>query len=169
MKLKMSVTSAIILVTAKSFLTTILRLLGKAPEIPSPKPRIGWKGFTYNPEMGTLTIHNLWKAYAISVQNTNSMDGLLDEGHIVFMSKDWELYELEVGEVVIYTKVKSRAERFQSYIQHKGKESIIHQLVFIGEDEEGWFAIPKGANCFFPDPIALREQDIVSVMRAIFY
>ncbi len=151
----MTVKFAIILVTVKSFLYVIARLLGKAPELPSPKPRIGWKGFTYNPEMGTLTIHNLWKAYAISVQDTNSMDGLLDEKHIVFMSKDFTIDDLTKGEVIIY-------RRFL-------EDSILHSIAFVGEDKKGWFCICKGLNCFFPDPYAIREEDVVSVMSGIIY
>ncbi len=151
----MTVKFAIILVSIKSLLYVIARLLGFAPEIPSPKPRIGWKGFTYNPEMGTLTIHNLWKAYAISVQNTNSMDGLLDEKHIVFMSKDFTIDDLTKGEVIIY-------RRFL-------EDSIIHSIAYVGEDKKGWFCICKGANCFLPDPYAIREEDVVSVMRGIIY
>ena len=155
MKLKMSVTSALILVTVQSFLVTIKRLIGLAPEIPSPKPRIGWKGFTYNPELGTLTIHNLWKAYAISVQNTNSMDGLIDEKHIGFMSKDFTIDDLTKGEVVIY-------RRFL-------EDSILHSIAYVGEDKKGWFCICKGLNCAFPDPYAIRASDVVSVMRGSFF
>ncbi len=154
MKLRMSVTSAIILVTVQSFLTMFQRAIGFAPEIPSPKPRIGWKGFTYNPELGTLTIHNLWKAYAISAQDTKSMLPVFGVDHIVFMSKDWELYDLAKGDVIFYRRLG---------------DSIIHPIAYVGEDKKGWFCICKGANCFLPDPYAIREEDVVSVMRGIIY
>ena len=105
--------------------------------------------------MGTLTIFNLWKAYAISAQDTRSMLPVFGVDHIVFMSKDWELYDLAKGDVIFYRRFLGN--------------SIIHSIAYIGEDKKGWFCICKGANCFFPDPYAIRASDVVSVMRGIIY
>ena len=146
----MKVSSAIILVIVKSLSFVIMRLFGFAPEIPSPKPRTGWKGFTYDADKGTLTIHNLFKGYAVSVRNTNSMDGLLDEKHIVFMSKDFTIEDLIVGDIVFY---------------RKGIDTNLHQIAYIGKDSS--FFICKGLNCFFPDPFVTYPEDIVSVMRVL--
>lgn len=146
----MSIGAAIVFVIIKSILFSIVRFFGFAPEIPSPKARTGWKGFTYDEEKGTLTIHNLFKGYAVSVQNTNSMDGLLDESHIVFMSKDFTIDDVEVGEVVFY---------------RKDRNANLHQIVYAGKNKS--FFITQGLNCHFPDPFAIHYDDIVSVMRVL--
>lgn len=155
----MTVASAIGIVIAQSVWATLQLLFGFAPEIPSPKVRVqNWKNINYTYDVTTheafLTVKGLPPVYPISIKDTNSMDGLLDCKHIVLMTKDFKIEDLEVGDVVFY---------------QKPGHSNLHQIVYIGEDKEGVFFICKGINCFFPDPFSVRPQDIVSLMRGIIY
>jgi len=153
----MTVTAAIGLIFTKFFLYNLIRFTGFAPEIPSPKVRTNWgdANYTYdvNAHSGILTVKNLPAVYPISVQDTNSMDGLLDAGHIVLMTKDFKVDDLEVGDVIFY---------------RKPGHANLHQIVYIGEDGEKFF-ICKGTNCAYPDPFPIRPTDVVSLMRGILY
>ena len=155
----MTVTAAIGIVLGKSLLENIVRVIGFAPEIPSPKVRVKkWEDVNYTYDVtthsGILTVKGLPPIYPISIQDTNSMDGLLDCKHIVLMTKDFKIEDLEVGDVIFY---------------QKPGHSNLHQIVFIGEDKEGVFFICKGTNCAYPDPWAIRPTDIISLMRGIIY
>ena len=152
----MTVASAIGIVIAQSVWALIQRLLGFAPEIFSPKVRIKQADINYTYDVSThsgiLTVKNLPTIYTTTVQDTNSMDGLLDYGHIVLMTKDFTIDDLAVGDTIIYKY---------------GKGTIIHQIAYIGKDGKGLFFICKGVNCFYPDPFAVRPSQVVSLMRGI--
>jgi len=154
----MTVASAIGIVFGKSLLENFLRVIGFAPEIPSPKVRIGWGNVNYTYDVAThnafLTVKGLSPVYTISIQDTNSMDGLLDCKHIVLMTKDFKIEDLEVGDVIFY---------------QKPGHSNLHQIVFVDEDKDGLFFICKGVNCAYPDPWAIRPSQVVSLMRGIIY
>lgn len=147
-----TVTSAMLQVIGSSFSAMLQRFMGHPPEIPSPEARIHSGSIFYDSAVAVLKIWNLPETYSISVQDTNSMDGLIDVGHILAMTKDFG--ELYVGDPIMY----------RHHIQ-----IILHQIVFIGEDKKGWFAITKGTNHFFPDIWAVRAEDVISRMVAIIY
>lgn len=149
---------AINLALLQSLLIVILRFFPftrRAPEIPSPKPRAKYDDIFFDPVTKLLTIKNMPSGYIAGIQDTNSMDGLLDIGLWPYMTKDFTIDDLTTGDVIIYTK--------------GGNEQIMHQIVFIGEDKEGWFCICRGLNNFFPDAWAIRFPQIISRLAMIVY
>ena len=152
--MKTTVTSAMLQVIGSSFWAMLQRFMGIPPEIPSPLPRIREEDVYYDPKTGTLTIKGLPGGYFVSVQDTNSMDGLIDVKHLLFMTKNFKLENLTVGDPIMFWK--------------EGK-TVLHQIVFIGEDDKSWFALTKGTNHFFPDFWAVRPADIISLMRIIIH
>ena len=154
----MTVTSAIGIVIAQSLWATIQRLFGFAPEIPSPKVRVGWKDWNYTFDIdghtGVLTVKNLPPVYAISPQDTKSMLPVLGTGHLGMMTKDFKIDGLAKGDTIMY--------------QH-GRGTIFHSIAGIFEDSKGVFFICKGVNCFFPDPYGIRPSQVISLMRLVIY
>ena len=157
----MTVASAMLQVIGESALATLMRfvpLSKKAPNIPSPKVRAGWNDWKYtydvNTHTGTLTVKNLPPVYAISPQDTRSMLPVAGTGHLVMMTKDFKVGDLEKGDGVMYRKPEG---------------SNFHTIAGVFEDSKGKFFICKGANCFWPDPFSIRPSEVVSVMRAIIY
>jgi hypothetical protein len=91
-----------------------------------------------------------------SFTDTNSMDPVFDYGsnaiEIVPQSSD----EIEAGDIVSYSS------KYASGI-------IIHRVIKIGTDEQGWYAILKGDNNEQPDPGRVRFSQIRRVLVAIIY
>lgn len=87
--------------------------------------------------------------------DTNSMDPLIDDGaqaiQIVPLSHD----EIKVGDVISYD-----SGRFGI---------IIHRVIQIGNDEQGWYATVKGDNNPSPDPVKVRFPMIRRVLVGVLY
>ncbi|MEM2916509.1 MAG: signal peptidase I [Candidatus Woesearchaeota archaeon] len=87
--------------------------------------------------------------------DTNSMDPLIDDGsqaiQIVPLTPD----EIQVGDIISYDA--------GSY------GIIIHRVIQIGTDENGWYAIVKGDNNPAPDPIKVRFKMIKRVLVGVLY
>ncbi|OGM02715.1 signal peptidase I [Candidatus Woesearchaeota archaeon RBG_13_36_6] len=56
-----------------------------------------------------------------------------------------------------------------SYVSPDGEDIIIHRVVEIGEDEQGWYAITKGDNNQLNDPFKVRFEQIERVLIGIIY
>jgi len=89
-----------------------------------------------------------------SFTDTNSMDPLLDEYSNGLERVPASPDELDVGDVVSY-----------SY----GDSIIIHRIVEIGEDDDGWYARTKGDNNPSLDPHIVRFDQIEGVLVGILY
>lgn len=91
-----------------------------------------------------------WSKYT----NSNSMDQTLDEGHngieVVPRSTD----EIHVGDIVAFT--------YNSNL-------VVHRVVEIGTDEQGWYAETKGDNNQHTDPGKRRFEDIERLTVAIIF
>ncbi len=92
----------------------------------------------------------------VAISDTNSMDPVLDE-----FSNAIEIYpkteeDIHVGDIVSY---KSQ------YV----KNNIIHRVVEINEDEQGWYAVMKGDNLNETDPEKVRFEQIQRVVVAVIY
>jgi len=87
--------------------------------------------------------------------DTNSMDPLFDiESHLIqklVSSPD----EIQVGDIVSYNAPMGF--------------SIVHRVIEIGNDEEGWYAILKGDNNPTPDPWKVRFDMVRRVTVGIIY
>jgi len=50
-----------------------------------------------------------------------------------------------------------------------GNETIIHRVIEIGQDEDGWYAIFKGDNNKNPDPYKVRSDQIQRVLVGVLF
>lgn len=91
-----------------------------------------------------------WASYS----NTNSMDPVLDENANGLYKKINSEEELKVGDIISYVY---------------GNSTIVHRIIFIGQDNFGWYCITKGDNNAKQDPEKIRPYDINSVLVAIIY
>jgi len=91
-----------------------------------------------------------------SFTDTNSMDPIIDETanaiEIIPKSAD----DIHVGDII-------------SYKSDYADGTIIHRIIKIGSDEEGWYCIVKGDNNQSPDPGKIRFKQIKRVLVAIIY
>ncbi len=91
-----------------------------------------------------------------SFTDTNSMDPVLDEKanaiEIIPKSAD----DIHVGDII-------------SYKSDYADGTIIHRVIKIDSDEEGWYCIVKGDNNQSPDPGKIRFNQIKRILVAIIY
>ena|SRR3990172_723688 len=117
----------------------------------SPKDRIPENDvFVYDDRVIIKLKSPQWSRFT----NTNSMDPLFDtEAHVIQLvprSAD----ELQVGDIISYES---------SY------GIIIHRIVSLGQDDEGWYAITKGDNNPSRDPAKVRFSQVKRVVVGIIY
>ncbi len=87
--------------------------------------------------------------------NTNSMDPLIDEGSQAIQIVPVSTAEITIGDIISYD-----AGQYGT---------IIHRVVEIGSDEQGWYAIVKGDNNPASDPIKVRFSMIKRVLVGVLY
>jgi len=128
------------------------QVLGGPIERPSPGDWI--KENQIEMKQDGVFIHLNNPQWAI-VANTNSMDPVLDDtSHLIQVaptSKD----QIQVGDIMSY----------QSPLGF----SIVHRVIEIGNDEDGWYAIMKGDNNPQPDPWKVRFDMVTRVTVMIVY
>ncbi|MDO8741427.1 MAG: hypothetical protein Q7J54_07745 [Candidatus Woesearchaeota archaeon] len=88
--------------------------------------------------------------------DTHSMEPVLSKGSnaIEIVPKD-ESY-INVGDIV-------------SYKSEYADGSIIHRVIAVGQDSDGWYAMMKGDNNPEPDPGRIRFSQIQRLVVAIIY
>jgi hypothetical protein len=91
-----------------------------------------------------------WASFA----DTNSMAPLFDHRSHALQVVPSSPEEISVGDII-------------SYIS--GELIIIHRVVYIDEDQEGWYAIVKGDNNKVADPGKIRFEQIDRVVIGILY
>ena len=101
-------------------------------------------------------IINLKDAEWASFTNTNSMDPVLDEKTNAIEIIPKSSGNIHVGDII-------------SYKSDYADGTIIHRVIKIGSDEEGWYCIVKGDNNQSPDPGKIRFNQIKRVLVAIIY
>ncbi len=87
--------------------------------------------------------------------DTNSMDPVFDQGsHLiqVFPTSQSQIHE---GDIISYNAPLGF--------------SIVHRVIEIGNDEDGWYAITKGDNNPGPDPWKIRYDWVTRVTVMIVY
>jgi len=142
----------------KMIVNFVIRLLGGAPEIPSPPNMIDMEDVSFvkdeNGKTGTLTIRNVPVPFwaATNPWNTNSMDGFFDVGHCPLQVARESLPDeyLCVGQVVSWEKT----------LPDGSKIARFHQIIEAGEDEEGWYCYTAGLNVSTRDPWKIRKHEI---------
>jgi hypothetical protein len=88
--------------------------------------------------------------------DTNSMDPVFDKGSNALQIVPKNESQIQVGDIISFTT------RYDSGV-------IIHRVIKIGYDEEGWYAITKGDNNPFNDPGKTRFKDIKKLLIGIIY
>ena len=96
------------------------------------------------------------KAFGAGFTESTSMFPFIHEDVFALEVKPKSQGELRVGDVI----------GFESKVFNT---TIIHRIVSIGEDEEGWYAITKGDNNPAPDPGKVRFEDIHGVLVGLIY
>jgi hypothetical protein len=92
-----------------------------------------------------------WAIFA----DTNSMDPVIDQGMHGLQIVPKDSSQLKVGDIVSFT--------------HAGADDIIiHRIIQIGADEDGWYAITKGDNTQIEDG-KIRFEQIHRVLVGILY
>ena len=93
-----------------------------------------------------------WATYA----DTNSMDPLFDTGANGIELPPKSAEDLRVGDVI-------------SFKDTSNEGLIVHRIIQIGEDEQGWFALTRGDNNLTTDPFKVRFKNIHGVLVGILY
>jgi len=122
-------------------------------EIASPSNRVAEDNILVLKDKVVLNIADAEWAY---FTDTNSMDPVIDQGahaiEIVPKSED----DIQVGDIVAYESEYAEG-------------SIIHRVVFKGQDEKGTYFTLKGDNNPINDPGKVRFSQIKKVVVAIIY
>lgn len=87
--------------------------------------------------------------------NTNSMDPVFDEDSHLIQEIPLSANEIHVGDIVSYESPLGF--------------SIVHRVIEINSDEEGWYAILKGDNNPTPDPWKVRFDMVRRVTVMVVY
>jgi len=91
-----------------------------------------------------------WSRYT----DSNSMDRTLDDGHNGIEIKPKSTKEIYVGDIVAF---------------RYGKDLVVHRVVEIGNDIDGWYAETKGDNNAYVDPGKRRFKDIERLTVGIIF
>jgi len=95
------------------------------------------------------------KTWITTVQNTNSMEPLVDVGHRVIINAEPQyLDNLKVGDIIIW---------------ELNRGDIIHSIVEIGIDEYGTFYRTQGLNINRKDPEEITKVDIKYVCLGVIW
>ncbi|MCF7799346.1 hypothetical protein K9M74_05585 [Candidatus Woesearchaeota archaeon] len=89
-----------------------------------------------------------------SFTDTNSMDPFIDKGANALQIIPQTAEEIHIGDIITYAGDTGR---------------IIHRVVYIGEDDAGWYCIVKGDNNKVADPGKIRFNRIDRVLFGVLY
>jgi signal peptidase I len=122
-----------------------------APDRASPQDWVSADQIKVYQDRVVLEIPNArWASFA----DSKSMDPLLDKGAHGIQITPQSPETLAVGDIV-------------SYDYHGRK--IIHRIMEINQDEQGYYFILKGDNNPLPDPEKVRWDQIERVLVAVVY
>ena len=92
-----------------------------------------------------------WAIFA----DTKSMDPVFDSTSHAIQEIPTNKEDIHVGDIISYSAPNGY--------------SIIHRVIEISQDEEGWYAIVKGDNNPTPDPWKIRWNMVTRVTVALIY
>ena len=126
-----------------------------AQERASPNDWVKREQIDYIEKTKLLTIKIEPNVKIFSIADTNSMDGLLDIGHNVIGTDNFDKSRLAVGDIVVY----------QVYLT-----KIVHRIVEIGEDKNGVrFYRCRGDNNVNVDRWYLGDRNIKWLVLGVIY
>lgn len=88
--------------------------------------------------------------------DTNSMDPIIDIGTNAIEIIPEKEEDIHIGDIV-------------SYNSKYAEGTIIHRVVDISEDEDGWYAVMKGDNNTKEDPGKIRFEQIRRIVIGVIY
>ena len=91
-----------------------------------------------------------------TIQDTNSMDPLIDIGTTALSIKPKSEDSIHLGDVAFYHSEIANLP-------------IVHRVIDISFDELGWYSKFKGDNLEHPDPENVRYKQILGVLIGIIY
>tara|TARA_Y100000034_G_scaffold21311_2_gene24541 strand:+ start:2335 stop:2823 length:489 start_codon:yes stop_codon:yes gene_type:complete len=122
-------------------------------EKPSPYNHIPEKDIIVASDRVIIKVNDpRWATFA----DSNSMDPVFDIGANTIQIMPNKTKDIHVGDII-------------SYKSKYAEGTIIHRVVEIGEDNDGWFAELKGDNNLLKDPGKIRFSQIKSLTIAIVY
>jgi len=125
-------------------------------DVPSPRNIVDQKNISYDKVNKRIIIKGIeGPIWLTTVQNTNSMDPVVDYGHTCILSDDFDADDLVVGDVAVYKKANGN--------------QVIHRIVKISSDEDGRYFIFKGDNNFIEDVLKVRDNQIDCLLLGVIY
>ena len=131
-----------------NFIKKLLKAFGNF----SPYKSGGASGNIPSPRYTSI---DLDKVVQSTVQNTNSMEPLLDVGHTILLGTYETSDNVDVGDIIIYT--------------HKTRGNIIHSVIEIGTDDVGWYCVAQGLNLNEPDIPEVRWEQITNCCVGVLW
>jgi len=124
-----------------------------APELESPYDHIGEDQIHVYKDRVVIDLEDaMWARFT----NTNSMDPIFDSEANTLELRPEKVSDIHVGDVISY--------------RPEGNDGlVVHRVVEINVDGDGWYAIVKGDNIANPDPGKVRFNQINGVLVAIIY
>jgi hypothetical protein len=119
----------------------------------SPYDRVKEEDISVYPDKIVI---NLKDAQWATFTDTNSMDPVIDIGTNAIEIVPQSESEIHVGDII-------------SYRSDYADGNIIHRVVDIDEDGEGWYCTARGDNNDFDDPGKIRFDQIDRVPVALIY
>jgi signal peptidase I len=92
----------------------------------------------------------------VSLMDTNSMDPLFDKGANLIEKIPQTKEDIELGDIISFSTTK------RPY-------GIVHRVIKIGNDCDGWYVITKGDNNATDDGEKIRFNQIKGIVVAIIY
>lgn len=120
----------------------------------SPNDWVDYKQIIYDKKTKLLTIKLEPNIKIFSIADTDSMDGLMDIGHNVIATDNFDKGMLAPGDIVIYQVYTTK---------------IVHRIVSIKEDANGRIYRCRGDNNVDNDPYLLRDLHIKYLVLGIIY
>ena len=127
--------------------------------MPSPRTSLTWADVSYDKTNSVLIVRSLLSEVAcVTVQNTNSMEPLMDVGHqMIQCNAPEEIAQVSVGSIIVWSKITG----------YSG--GTIHQIVSIDKDAQGWYCMTKGINNTVRDAEKVRRADIRWVVMGVIW
>lgn len=120
----------------------------------SPNDWVKRDQIKYDENAKCLTIRLEPNVRIFGVADTGSMDGLVDYGHNVILTDEFNRTKLAPGDIIayqLYTKI------------------ILHRIVEVKEDIHGKIYRTRGDNCIDNDPYPVRDIQIKYLCLGIIY
>jgi hypothetical protein len=122
-------------------------------EKPSPKDRIKENQILVYKDEVIIKIKDVsWSTYT----DTNSMDPIIDKGANGLEIKPESTKDIQLGDIIAYQKEGSN-------------NIIVHRVIEINQDNQGWYVITKGDNNQVQDPYKIRFNEVKYILVGIIY